>query len=471
MTTSPLSLIRRLPSFVLAGLLVVIAACGGGGGMQLAGGVGSGGTGLAEGIITGFGSVIIEGVRYDDSKASTVQDTEGGRELAEARLGQRARVLLDESGLATRIQLLPQLRAVVEQVYGDGAEFSILGQRVRIVVAGTANLMPTQWSKGYSRVSAGDPIEVHGSWTRDLMGNSVLIASRIDRLDAAPAVVLLTAPVRERQADRLVLDDATGTLIRADGVPISVKAGSLLSVWISRDALSQPRPWPILRGRDASALGLDNDDETPSFIEVYALSDGNAQTLRLQGVPVADRPHADIPAAGSPTKLRLVRRDGGWVPESVTSLVGGPSRQQIELKGVLVWNPSGTLLSLRGQSIRYSDAVIDNNCRNLRSGTEVFVEVEAYAGGPGEPLEATEIECSITLPERPLREAQATLVRITTDTVSVRLPDGSTMDLQRTFNSLVPRQSESLIGRRVEFEYSQQAGTQAVLRKLKEVRE
>jgi len=177
MTTSPLSLIRRLPSFVLAGLLLVIAACGGGGGIQLAGGVGSGGTGLAEGIITGFGSVIIEGVRYDDSKASTVQDTEGGRELAEARLGQRARVLLDESGLATRIQLLPQLRAVVERVYGDGTEFAILGQRVRIVVAGTANLMPTQWSQGYSRVSAGDPIEVHGSWTRHQMGNSVLMAS------------------------------------------------------------------------------------------------------------------------------------------------------------------------------------------------------------------------------------------------------------------------------------------------------
>jgi hypothetical protein len=471
MTASPLRFIQRLIGTALAGILAVLAACGGGGGVQLAGGVGSGGTGLAEGVITGFGSVIIEGVRYDDSKASTVQDTEGGRELAEARLGQRARVLIDESGLATRIQLLPQLRAVVERVYGGGTEFAILGQRVRIVVAGTAALMPTQWSQGYSQVSAGDPIEVHGSWTRDQMGNSVLMASRIDRLDAAPGVVLLTAPVRERQADRLVLDDATSTQIRPDGVPISLKAGSLLSVWISRDALSQPQPWPVLRGRDASALGLDNDDQTPSFIEIYALSDGNAQNLRLQGVPVTERPHADTPEAGSLTKLRLVRRDGGWVPESITPLAGGPARPHIELKGVLSWDSSGTLLNLRGQSVRYSDAVLDKDCRNPRSGTEIFVEVEAYAGRPGEPLEATQIKCFTDLPYRQLREAQATLLSITTDTVSVRLADGSTTDLQRAFNSLLPRAYESLVGRRVEIEYLQQAGTQAVLRKLKEVRE
>ena len=57
-----------------------LASCGGG--------VGSGGTGsFASGPITGFGSVIVGGVRFDDSTAN-VEDGEGGRRSRdELRLG------------------------------------------------------------------------------------------------------------------------------------------------------------------------------------------------------------------------------------------------------------------------------------------------------------------------------------------------------------------------------------------------
>ena len=59
--------LRWLASALAASLLI---ACGGG--IDLAGGVGSGGSGLAEGTITGFGSVIVDGTRYDDSAAQVL---------------------------------------------------------------------------------------------------------------------------------------------------------------------------------------------------------------------------------------------------------------------------------------------------------------------------------------------------------------------------------------------------------------
>lgn len=468
MNASPSRLTRPLVAAAWAVALGFITACGGIGSIQIAGGVGSGGTGLAEGVITGFGSVIVEGVRYDDSKASTVQDTETGtEEMAEPRLGQRARVTYDASGAALRIQLLPQLRGVVEQV--DGSEFVLLGQRVRVVADNASGMPATQWSDGYSRVAVGDAIEVHGSWSRDGQSRGLLIASRIDVLDASPEVVLLTAPVRQQVGDVVVLDDTLGSRVRVRDLPADLKPGALVSTWIARSTMMQSQPWAALRTRDASALAQGGADGDPSILEVYGLADNGPQGIRLQGVPIGDR--ADPPPPGSSVKVRLVRRNSQWVTDSVTQLSGGNALRTIELKGVLTWNPASTLLNLRGVTVRYGPAALDNSCRNLGSGVDVYLEVQASSARPGEPLQATSIECSLSLPAIRLRSDRAILTRVSPDSVSVRLPDGITLDLRRETNSFLQRSPEFMLGRAVDIEYSQQAGTYTVLRKLKEVRE
>ena len=55
-------------------LVSVLSACGGGGGGTVAGGsgsgVGSGGTGISVGPITGFGSIIVNGITYDTQTAA-----------------------------------------------------------------------------------------------------------------------------------------------------------------------------------------------------------------------------------------------------------------------------------------------------------------------------------------------------------------------------------------------------------------
>jgi hypothetical protein len=72
---------RREGLLALIGGVAALSGCGGGGGDVGVGtgtgvaSVGSGGTGsFSSGAITGFGSIIVNGVRFDDSQARVTDD-------------------------------------------------------------------------------------------------------------------------------------------------------------------------------------------------------------------------------------------------------------------------------------------------------------------------------------------------------------------------------------------------------------
>ena len=123
-------------------LLAVLALAGCGGGGELAG-VDSGGTGsFAVGTISGFGSLVVNDIRYDD-RAATVQDAYGTvRTRAELRLGMVVEVegsaltaapagsLHEREGVASEIRISVVTRAdtlndalrVVHTAFGLDAE-------------------------------------------------------------------------------------------------------------------------------------------------------------------------------------------------------------------------------------------------------------------------------------------------------------------------------------------------------------
>lgn len=155
-------------SWLEAGVLsllvaVTLAACGGGG--TDSAGVGSGGTGsFSVGTITGFGSVIVNGQRYDDSSAS-VSDEDGPRSRADLRLGMVVTVQgsIGATGTATASSIVfdSELLGPVDQgsVNAGGKSFTILGQKVA-VFAGT--VFDAALPLGLSSVRAGQTLEVHG---------------------------------------------------------------------------------------------------------------------------------------------------------------------------------------------------------------------------------------------------------------------------------------------------------------------
>ena len=83
---------RREGLLSLLGTALALAGCGGGGGGGMAS-VSSGGTGsFAMGPITGFGSIIVNGVHFDDRLARVLDDDGALHDRNELKLGMVVRV-------------------------------------------------------------------------------------------------------------------------------------------------------------------------------------------------------------------------------------------------------------------------------------------------------------------------------------------------------------------------------------------
>lgn len=168
---------RAVPLAVL--VLMGLGACSGGGGK---GGAGIGGSGYkAEGSVTEFGSVFVNGVEFDTSGALFEIEGALGSE-GDLAIGMRVRVegSLDPSGdtgTATKVSFeeelegpIPTGSAISEDADQENKEFSILGVKVRANVDDTTFLGVT-----YQSLAPGTNLQVSGFY--DAQG--VLVATAL----------------------------------------------------------------------------------------------------------------------------------------------------------------------------------------------------------------------------------------------------------------------------------------------------
>lgn len=174
-----------LPAAVL--LAALVTACGGGGG------VGSGGTGAplarstGTGTVTGFGSLFLDGVRYDDSGARIVAEVSPGVIVnAPLALGHSVEVDIEGTDRLALVAVEARLVARIEAI-GPGASFRALRQTVTLngdPDAGPVTLFAAPLADGGS-LRVGDVVEVHGVLRAGSAGDE-LQATRIERRTAEP---------------------------------------------------------------------------------------------------------------------------------------------------------------------------------------------------------------------------------------------------------------------------------------------
>lgn len=176
----------RSVALLASGLLALLSACGGGGGLTLAGG-GIDGTGspaqFSEGVIT-KGSVILNGVRYDDSQAVVRIDdrTTTASELATGMFVRlRGKVNADgRTGTADRVEVENEVRGAISAIdrSAQPASLVVIGQTVLVDDATVyANVA------GLAELAVGSRVEVHGP--RDAGGS--IRASRIELASSSNA--------------------------------------------------------------------------------------------------------------------------------------------------------------------------------------------------------------------------------------------------------------------------------------------
>lgn len=174
---------QALFTMLAAAGAVSLPGCGGGG----IAGVDTGGTGsFSSGRISGFGSIIVNGVRFDDSTARIALEDDPAGELQprDLKLGMVVRVEAGEitpgsgtalpSAKAASITIETQVKGPVDSKTAPDT-LVVLGQTVKVtastIFAGTT----------FAGIVVGDILEVSGF----VAANGVVTASRIEREDAA----------------------------------------------------------------------------------------------------------------------------------------------------------------------------------------------------------------------------------------------------------------------------------------------
>jgi hypothetical protein len=176
--------IGRQFGHALAALAVsIVVGCGGGGGGEPTAGIDRGGITIAQGPISGFGSVIVNGVRYSTTGATITVDDRPGTE-SELRVGQVVRVTgtVDSNGTtgtARSVSFDYDVEGPVQSIDLVASRLVVAGQTVQ-VGAGTS-FDDSIGVGGLDNLQVGDLVEVSG-----LTGSSgVIDATRIERGSSA----------------------------------------------------------------------------------------------------------------------------------------------------------------------------------------------------------------------------------------------------------------------------------------------
>ncbi len=399
--------------------VLFLFACGGGTSVS---GVGSGGSGIAEGSVTGFGSVIVNGVEYDDSSAvSQSEDATGTQTLSAAKLGQLVRISQSKDGVAKTIDILPQLRGPVTRLDAGSAYLQVMGQWVRVVsftnTAGTATVLDGYEAIG--SIAQGDALEVHGVWSQDASkGLPVLVASRIEKVSGSYALLISGQVTSVNGRGLLTLNGGTTVLETDPSLVFTV--GTQVTAWLSQWA-NPPQTLRVTRIKDAAHLPA--GAQLLRLEVMAAASDLSNAQLRAQGrlITIPANLQGQLPPNPAPLLLEATLQNGVWTATAVR-IRGTPQDLggEIVLKGAVPWDATAQSLTLREATVLIvGSTVISQNCP--RSGPKVALEVHALRGPPGSTPVATTINCFSTVPDTTVIRQGGYLQSIASDGKSVTL--------------------------------------------------
>ena len=216
---------------LLAGLPTVLLACGGGSGGGNEGGgpivgIDRGGVTISQGPINGFGSVIVNGVRYSTTGASITIDDRPGTE-ADLRAGQVVRVegtvdATGTSGTARSIAFNDDVEGPVQSINTAAAQLIVLGQTVQ--VGRSTSFDDSISPRSLEGLAVGDRVEVSGLVNAD----GLISATRIERKPALATVEVkgsasaVDSNARRFSINLLTVDYSTAQLSNfAAGAPVN----------------------------------------------------------------------------------------------------------------------------------------------------------------------------------------------------------------------------------------------------------
>ena len=390
-----------LAASVTLAATAVLVACGGGGGdtdpVTTPPAAPAAASAYSQGTITGFGSVFVGGVRFDDSRASVADEDGNSRSSSDLKLGMMVEV---DSGnvdraaataLAVRIRWGSEIVGPVGTIDTAASTVKVLGQTVLVT---SSTVFDSTLAGGLSALTAGAVIEVHGILDP---ANARVVATRIEPKVGALAFKLrgvILALDTTAKTFKINSEVISYTGLPSGSVPPGLTNGQVVRVLLQTTQVAGQWVATGLRGglrlpearQDAHVEGVITVFTSSSNFEINGLRvdatnaafpDGTAGIVLGTRVEVEGTVNNGVLVA---TKVEIEERRT-------------PEQRMLELRGEMSnLNATAKTFALRGVTVWYGGTV------EYKDGTEATlangkrVEIKGVLSSDRTRLEARRIE-------------------------------------------------------------------------------
>ena len=394
---------------------LLLTACGGGGN-DAASTNGTNADLVSQGVISGFGSVIVNGVRFDDSKAKIEDEDEeenSTRSKDDLRLGMVVNIngsSAGTTGTASVISFGSTLKGPVQSIASSTVPSGtptttttaagshtlvILGQTV--LIGAWTVFDPVSLPNGFASIAAGNVLEVHGHLSPSL---NRLVATRISKENNANAYKI-TGNVNSLNATSQSFKIGTETFSYANIDPqklrVTLADGLTIKMRLAT-VQATTGTWTATRIKAAKKA---MPDRIKAEIEGLITAFTSATSFSLNGL-VVDASNASFPKGTATLALGVRVEVKGTVIDGklVASVVktedrdrGEDEDNEIELHGNLsALDTTAKTFMLRGLTVSYTGNVSFQRglASNLVNGASV--EVKGQSSGGGTTVQATRIK-------------------------------------------------------------------------------
>jgi hypothetical protein len=406
--------------------VLILTACGGGGN-DAAPSNSTSATLVSEGVISGFGSVIVNGVRFDDSKAKIEDEDEeenSARSKDDLRLGMVVTVSgssAGTTGTASVISFGSKLKGPVQSIdsvtvtsattattttttTGTNTTSTTAAGSHTLVILGQTVLIgawtvfdPISLPNGFASIGAGNVLEVHGHLSPAL---NRIVATRINKENNANAYKI-TGNVSSLNAASKSFKIGTEMFSYANIEPeklrVTLADGLTVKVRLAT-VQTTTGTWTATRIKPAKKA---MPDRIKAEVEGLITAFTSATSFSVNGL-VVDATNASFPKGTTSLALGVRVEVKGTVIDGklVASVVktedrerGDDADNEIELHGsISALDTTAKTFMLRGLTVSYGGNLSfeRGSASNLANG--VSIEVKGQSSGGGTTVQATRIK-------------------------------------------------------------------------------
>lgn len=388
----------RLVFAQLACACALLGGCGGGG--PDTAGTGSSGpraTSFAAGPITGFGSVIVNGVRFDDSTAAVSDDdgTPGSKD--QLALGMSAEVhggAISDDGTGPRatastIVFGAALIGPVSAIDPVAKSLVILGQTVLVL---DTTVIGERLVGGFAGITVGQVLEVHAQLDPV---SGVYTATRVGLTQALAGFKIRGIVANlDTTAKTFTIGGTLISYVGVSNVPADLANGVLVGARLQTTQVAGA--WVATRLHDRSSSVGDND---AAHVEGSITAFTSTTQFSVNGIPV-DASQAQFPdgtagvVLGAEVDVKGTSSNGVVIATSVSVETHEAIRANgFELHGaVTALDTVGQTFVLRGVTVSYASATIEwKNGTAAQLAVGVQLEVKGTLSADGTMVQATRI--------------------------------------------------------------------------------